>query len=192
MEVHTLFYLITPPSEDHSAILQLFAPEQDVASAVDIWDAWKAALTVPGTPPIQPALRQVALDTLTSPLITPEALQAQTYHLPEWVYNSVHLDILKAATDKDLDLEEINTLSELTPSYSTTATANTTHQSFIFFLIALATQFILTYLATAHVAHNHPRPTNAPLRTTPPYPVKLRRHYDSRKSRKKTRRHRSI
>jgi hypothetical protein len=57
--------------------MQLLAPEQDDTTATDIWDAWETALTVSGAPPLPPALRQVSLDTLTSPLITPEVLQAQ-------------------------------------------------------------------------------------------------------------------
>jgi len=187
-----LLYLIAPPSDDRSAILQLLALEHDVAAAADIWGAWEAALTVLDAPPIQSALRQVALDTLTSPLITPYELQAQTYQLTEWVYNSVHLDILTAIAYEDLDLEEINNWSELTPTYSTTSIVNTTHQQLICLLIAFATQYIFTYLFTAHVAHKHPRPTNAPPCKTQLYPVKQRRHYDTRKSRTKTKSKRLI
>ncbi len=102
---------------------------------------------------MHPALRQVALDTLASPLITPEALQAQTQQMAEWVYNSVHLDILTATTFEDLDLEEIKTWSELTPTYSSFFTVTTTHQQLICPLIAFATQYIFTYLCAAHVTN---------------------------------------
>jgi len=108
LDVHTLLYLITPPSEDRVAVLQLLAPEQEVATTADIWDTWEAALTVLGAPPLPPALRQVSLDTLTSPLITFEALQTQADQLAQWVYQAVPLNILTVATEEDLELDEIN------------------------------------------------------------------------------------
>ena len=74
MDVHTLLHLIAPSLDDRAAVLQLRALEQEVATTADIWDAWEAALTVPEAPLLPPALRQVSLGTLTSPLITPEAL----------------------------------------------------------------------------------------------------------------------
>ncbi len=40
---HTLLHLLTNPSEDQSAILELLAPKLDLATTTDIWDAWAAA-----------------------------------------------------------------------------------------------------------------------------------------------------
>jgi len=108
LDIHTLLYLIAPPSHDREAILQLLAPEQEVAAKADIWDAWEAALTVPGAPPLPLALRQVSLDILTSPLVTPEALQAQINLLAQWVHSAAPLDILTSATVEDLDLAGLN------------------------------------------------------------------------------------
>ena len=36
---HTLLHLLTNPSKDQSSILQLLAPETDLATTTDIWDA---------------------------------------------------------------------------------------------------------------------------------------------------------
>ncbi len=57
LDVHSLLYLIAPPSQDRDVILQRLAPKQDVATSADIWDAWEMALTVPGVTPLPPALR---------------------------------------------------------------------------------------------------------------------------------------
>ena len=35
---HTLLHFLTNPTEDQAAVLQLLAPELDLASATDIWD----------------------------------------------------------------------------------------------------------------------------------------------------------
>ncbi len=105
------------------------------------------------------------MDTLTSPLIPPAALHAQTHQLAEWIYISVHPDILTAATMEDFDLEDMNKWYELTPIKPATLASYTPHQPNIIILIPIANLLTLTLLVTMHIAHNIPVLINAPDRT---------------------------
>ena len=78
-----------------------------------------------GAPPLPPALRQASLDTLTTPLVTPEALQAQINLLAQWVHSAFPLDILTSATKEDLDLDGLN------PWYAVLLPPPTKHNSLL-------------------------------------------------------------
>ena len=188
LDVHTFLYLIAPPSQDRAAILQLLAPDQEVVVTTDIWDAWEAALTLPGAPPLPPALRQVSLDTLTSPLVTPEALQAQINLLAQWVHSAAPLDTLIAATKEDLDLDGLN------PWYAAFLPLPTMHDSLspishtIKGLISNVIASTLTHLLIAHAIYKHSTIANFPGGPTTLLPAKQRRHFVTCKSRTKSRR----
>ncbi len=81
---HTLLHLLTNPSEDQSVILQLLARELDLATTIDIWDAWAAAFAHPDGTFLITEFRDISISTLTSLLISPDALSAQTSALAQW------------------------------------------------------------------------------------------------------------
>ena len=47
---HTVLHLLTNPSDDQAYILQILAPQLDLASAIYIWMAWAASFTTPDGP----------------------------------------------------------------------------------------------------------------------------------------------
>jgi hypothetical protein len=51
-DLHSLLHLLTPPSLDQTALLQLLAVATPPEDAADIWDAWEAALSGPDDPPL--------------------------------------------------------------------------------------------------------------------------------------------
>ena len=127
---------------------------------------------MPRAPPLSPALRQVSLDTLTSPLVTPEALQAQINLLAQWVHSADPPDILTAATEEDLDLEDLN------PWYAALLPLPTKHNSLspfphtITVLISFVISSTLTHLLIAHAFYKHPTIANFPGGSTTLLPVK--------------------
>ena len=96
---HTLLHLLTNPSEDQSAILQLLAPELDLATATDIWDAWALAFAHTDGTLLTTEFRDISIATLTSLLITPEALSAQTTALAQWALYSCPNEFLQLNTE---------------------------------------------------------------------------------------------
>ena len=96
---HALLHPLTNPSKDQSAILQLLAPEIDLAKATSIWDAWAAAFAHPDGTPLTFQFRDIAIATLTSPLVTPEALSAQTSALAQWALFSCPNELLQTNTE---------------------------------------------------------------------------------------------
>ena len=95
---HALLHLLTNPSKDQSAILLMLAPKIDLATTTDLWDAWAAAFTHPDGAPLTFKFRYIAVATLTSPLITPEALSAQTSALAQWALYSCPSELLQQNT----------------------------------------------------------------------------------------------
>ncbi len=84
----------------------MLAPELDVASATHIWTAWAAAFTTLDGPQLPLEFCTASLDALTTTLITPSALSAQTLDLAQWALHSIPIEILQAATYGDLYSEE--------------------------------------------------------------------------------------
>jgi hypothetical protein len=74
-----------------------------MALVIDIWVAWAAAFTVPDGPPLPLEFRTVAIDTLTSTLITSAAIFAQTLVLAQRALHSIPAEILQTATYEDLE-----------------------------------------------------------------------------------------
>ena len=99
---HTLLHRLTNPTDDQSAILQMLASELDLATSTDIWTAWADAFTTLDGPQLPLEFRAVALDTLTTTLITPAILSAQTPILAQWDLHSIPIECLQAATYGDI------------------------------------------------------------------------------------------
>ncbi len=139
-----------------------------------------------GAPPLTLALRQVSLDTLTSPLVTPEALQAQINLHAQWVHSAVPLGILTTATYEDIDLDGLN------PWYGVFLSPPTKHNFLLLIshalmlLITIAITITLTHLFTAHATDKHPTTPTFPDHLTTHLFVKERRHFVTRKSRTKS------
>ena len=69
-DIHSLLHLLTPHSENQFAILHLLAVATPTEDAAYMWDAWDAALTGIGNPPLPIGFHQSAINT--------SALRSQT------------------------------------------------------------------------------------------------------------------
>ncbi len=97
--VHSLLPLPTPHSVNQTALLQLLAVATPPEDAADIWDAWDAALSGPGDPPLPIGFRQSAINTLRSLFTDPDALNAQLNDLSNWARVCVPNNVFAAATE---------------------------------------------------------------------------------------------
>jgi hypothetical protein len=172
---HTLLHLVTNPSEDQSTILQLLAPKLDLATATDIWDAWAAAFAHPDGTPLTVEFRDIAVATLTSPLVTPEALSAQTSALAQWALFSCPNELLQTNTEiseEDLvNLGEDDVMNWLdNPYYSHSALL--LYALILLTLLLTASRLALTSLLNRHTTHVHLTQSKVFECTPPPYPLK--------------------
>ena len=71
MDFHTVLHLLTPHTDDQTALLQLFVVSTLAEDATDIWDAWTLAFSGPTDPPLLIGFNQSALNTLQSPFTNP-------------------------------------------------------------------------------------------------------------------------
>jgi hypothetical protein len=128
--------------------------------------------------------------TLTSPLVTPKALSALTSALAQWSLYSFPSELLQTnteLTDENLLIlgeEDVMTWSEK-PHH--TPLLSTLHYFIIpTRFLPIAILLVFTYFIKKQITHLHLIRNNFPDHTWPPYPLKQRRQYHTRKSRTST------
>jgi len=162
---HTVLHLLTNPSDDQAAILQMLAPEFGLALATNIWTAWSVAFTTLCGPQLPLEFRTAALDTLKAIIVTSAAISAQALALAQWALHSIPIEILQIATYRDLCNEKDMTAWYDPATYSPQSKphhANTLDASILLALQLILSNFFLRLYTLTHISMRKATTPNRP------------------------------